>query len=179
MLRVQGCALACSLLVTTQLLAQQGPVRILIAISPANSSVPLGSTRQLAAQRIFIGAVNKTDTGRDLGQVTWSSSDQSVANVDQNGLLTTVSQGTTLVKVRSGPFMASTLVTVTAPAIDLIAVTPLNPSVPKGVPQAFTAMAHFTDGNNQNVTNSVSWSSLDLTVATVAANGIASTLNTG
>jgi len=63
-----------------------------------------------------------------------------------------------------------------------IAVTPPNPSVPRGLTQQFTATGTFTDGSTQDLTTSVSWSSSNGTVASIAnagAPGLATALSQG
>jgi phospholipase C len=64
-----------------------------------------------------------------------------------------------------------------------IAVTPADPSVTVGASQQFTATGTFSDGHTSNVTQSVTWSSANNTVATVSSaagtQGLASTLAVG
>ena len=50
-----------------------------------------------------------------------------------------------------------------------IAVTPANPSVPKGLTQQFTATGTFSDNSTQNLTNQVTWASATPSVATITA----------
>jgi hypothetical protein len=60
-----------------------------------------------------------------------------------------------------------------------IAVTPSNPSIKLGSSQLFAAQGTFTDSSVVNITVQVSWTSTDVTVATIKANGLATSAATG
>ena len=84
-----------------------------IAVSPfATELTALGETVQLTAEvrdqngRVMAGAT-----------VTWSSSNTSVATVDQAGLVTAISTGTAAITARAGPASASAGITVNAPPL--------------------------------------------------------------
>jgi 6-phosphogluconolactonase (cycloisomerase 2 family) len=59
-----------------------------------------------------------------------------------------------------------------------VSVSPVTPSVPKGVPQQFTATAHYADSSTLDATSVAAWSSSDAT-ATIDAKGLAKTLLQG
>ena len=84
-----------------------------IAVSPfAAELTALGETVQLAAEV-------RDQNGRVMAgvTVTWTSSDTSVATVDQAGLVTAVSPGTAAITASAGPASASAGITVTAPPL--------------------------------------------------------------
>lgn len=56
----------------------------------------------------------------------------------------------------------------TAPVLVSIAVTPVNPSVPAGRTQQFTATGTFSNGTNQDLTSTCTWSSNHASVATIS-----------
>ncbi|MDE7397173.1 MAG: leucine-rich repeat protein, partial [Muribaculum sp.] len=60
-----------------------------IEVTPATASVNMGSTLQLAAEALPSTAWEKT--------VTWKSSDESVATVDNKGVVTPVAKGTVVI----------------------------------------------------------------------------------
>jgi endo-1,4-beta-D-glucanase Y len=62
-----------------------------VSVSPTSASITAGSTRQLTATVLSSNATNKN--------VTWSSSNTSVATVNSNGLVTGVSSGTAIITV--------------------------------------------------------------------------------
>ena len=84
-----------------------------IAVSPfATELTALGETVQLTAEV-------RDQNGRVMPAATimWSSSNTSVATVDQAGLVTAVSTGTAAITASAGPASASAGITVTAPPL--------------------------------------------------------------
>jgi hypothetical protein len=69
--------------------------------------------------------------------------------------------------------------TVTAPVLNAIAVSPANSSLPNGTTQQFTATGSYSDGSTQNLTNSVTWGSSNTSVATINSTGLATAAGTG
>ena len=69
--------------------------------------------------------------------------------------------------------------TVTAPVLLSIAITPANPSVPAGSLQQFIATGTYSAGPSQNITGSVTWTSSNTGVATINSSGVASALVAG
>jgi hypothetical protein len=55
------------------------------------------------------------------------------------------------------------------PAFVSIIVTPTNPSIAKGTTQQFTATATFSDNSTQDLTNSVTWTSADESIAEISS----------
>jgi uncharacterized protein YjdB len=66
------------------------------------------------------------------------------------------------------PILVQNVVTVTA-----ISVTPQNASLAVGATQQFTATGTFSNGSQGNITSSATWTTSDVTVATISAAGIA------
>src|SRR5271156_2988727 len=63
----------------------------------------------------------------------------------------------------------------TAPGKTLTAITtsPTSASVAIGATEQFTAMAAYSDGSTANVTSMASWTSAEMSVATVSSTGMA------
>jgi len=157
-----------SLTVTAQVLAS-------IAVTPANSSIPLGTTEQLTAT----GKYSDGST-RDLtSAVTWSSTSTSTATIGSSGLATSHAVGMTTVAATLGTVSDQTNLTVSAAALVSIAVTPTSPSLPVGDTQQFTAMGTYTDGTTQNISTVVTWASSAPSVATIGSTGLAATEGDG
>lgn len=80
-----------------------------VALTPDMATLSIGQTQQLAATIIPINATNI--------QVTWSSSDNTIATVDNNGLVTAVSAGTVTITVTTvdGSFIDTASIEVLAP----------------------------------------------------------------
>src|SRR5205814_2370843 len=135
-----------------------------IALTPANPSIPVNTSQQLTAT----GTYNDGST-RDLTLlVTWApSSNASVATVSATGLVTGVGAGAATVTANLGSIMQSTTVTVTAPSISSISVTPEDLTLAIGITQQFTATAIYSDGSSQDLVTGVTWSSSTTSVATI------------
>ncbi len=139
-----------------------------IVISPANPSLPLGTTVALTAHGTYSDASVVDITS----SVTWATDSATVATIGNagatRGVVTAVATGTTAAHATLGAITASTGITVTAAALVSIAITPANPSVPAGTSQALVATASYSDGSKVDVTATAVWSSSATNVATVS-----------
>ena len=59
------------------------------------------------------------------------------------------------------------------PLLTSITVSPANSTIDTGQTQQFTAMGTFSDGSSRDLTNLVTWSSSNTTVATISSSGLA------
>ena len=124
------------------------------------TSMGKGTTQQLKA---------KVSPDDKVGQVVWSSSNESVLTVDANGLVTAVGDGTASITATVDGVCATTdAITVTTPVVKVSGVK-LSAANLKlavgGEPSTLTATVEPDNATNKNV----SWSSSDPTVATVVA----------
>ena len=129
---------------------------------PETAEVSQGSTTTLTATVAPNDATNKN--------VTWSSSDETVATVDANGVVTGVSQGTATITVTTedGSYTATCTVTVTAPiAVTGVTLDQNTASVAEGNTVTLTATVAPSNAANKTVT----WSTSDPSIATVS-NGV-------
>ena len=139
-----------------------------IDVAPVAPSIAQGTQLQFSAQG------NYTDgSTQDLtSEVTWSSSNTGVATISNaagsRGLASGASMGSTTILAALATVGASVELEVTAAALDSIDVTPENPSVPAGASHGFRALGRFSDGGTQDITDLVTWSSSDPTVATIS-----------
>jgi len=79
-----------------------------ISITPANPTLPPGTTQQFSASGTYSDGASYDITT----QVSWSSSDPSVATVSESGLATAVAAGSTTVTATYESISGSTVVTV-------------------------------------------------------------------
>ena len=75
--------------------------------------------------------------------------------------------------------MASTVLTITPAVVQSIALTPSDPSVPKGEAEQFTATGTLSDQSTEDLSNQVTWASDTTSVATITAAGLATGVGTG
>ena len=146
-----------------------------IAVTPANPSIARGATQQFTATGTFSDASTQNITG----SVTWTSLTASAATISSAGLAKGVGVGSSTIQAASGAVTGSTVLNVSAATLSSIAVTPLNPSISTGSTQQFTATGTFSDASTQNLTSSVTWTSLKTAVATISASGLASGVTAG
>ncbi len=154
-----------------------------IAVTPSNPSIAKGLTQQFTA----IGTYSDNSTQNVTSSVTWASATLPVATISNTagtqGLATGVGQGTSNITASLNGVTSGTTLTVTAPALVSIAVTPPSPSIPKGLTQQFTATGTYTDNSTQNLTSSVTWASATTSVATISntagTQGLATGVNPG
>lgn len=139
-----------------------------ITVTPTNPTLAKGRTQAFTATATWQdGSTLDMST-----QVTWTSSNTSAASVSAAGVATANAVGTTTITatlsggltVSGGPISGSTSLTVTAPTLVSVAVTPANPALELGANQPFVATGTLTDGTTQDLTQGATWASSDASV---------------
>ena len=152
-------------------------------IPDSQTTMAINETGQFIAIGNYIGNPATADLTT---QVTWLSSDQSVATVDSAGLATTISPGnTTIVAASSSGVVGTATLTVTASAV------PNQLTAINIIPSAQTAM-HINDlgqfiaigsytgsPSTQDITVGTKWASSNVGVATVSSTGLTKALALG
>ena len=168
-------------LTAQSLLMVVNPKLTAVAIGGGGSS-PKGVQKQLTAQ----GTYSDGQTLDITNKVTWESSHQNVATVDnatKKGWLIAVGEGKSTITATLDNIFGNTDITVTAAALLKITVDPANKDVPAGLKQAFTAKAQYSDGVVVDVTKTAVWSTSDSSIAAISnaegANGLLSALKAG
>jgi uncharacterized protein YjdB len=144
---------------------------LVYSISPANTTVPLGATKQLKFLLTWGG--NSDDR---TASSAWSSSDTAIATVSA-GVVTPVAIGTVTITANWGGNRASATVGVTKPSTPVLKVAPIG-RIDKGGTGQLTAKYIDANGVTQDVTASAMWASANQAVATVR-NGTVSGLSSG
>lgn len=147
----------------------QKPQLVSIQILPQNETIPLGKTLQfLVRSRYTDGSSHNLKK-----KVEWFSTDPNVADIGsgegQTGLAVSKSVGSTTVKATdpASRLSNSTLLKVVPAQLDVIRISPENPSIPMGEEIQLAATGIYTDGKKQNITHLCNWSSSDSEVASV------------
>ena len=146
-----------------------------IAVSPANSTLPVNTTQQFSV----VGSYSDGSSSDITAQVSWTSSTIANATVSASGLVTGVAAGSATITATLNSVSGSTSVTVNAPTITAISVTPDDLTVPIGVSQQYTASAIYSDGSIQDLVSGATWGSSNPAVASIDSNGLANTLSGG
>ena len=147
-----------------------------ITVMPANPNLERGRTLQFTAT----GAYSDGSTNNVSSQVTWTSSNTGVATINTSGLATGVSTGMTTISAALASVSNSTTLTVQVPrTLTSISVTPMNPPLWVGASLQFIATGTYSDGNTNNVSSQVTWTSSNTGVATINTSGLATGVATG
>lgn len=139
-----------------------------IDVTPTNPGLAKGTKRQLTATGTY------TDhTSQDLtSQVTWGTSDPSVASVSNaagsTGLASALGVGRTSVSAALGGVTGATTLEVTAAVLVDIQVGPADAVTAMDVTVEFTATGIYSDGSTQDLTAQVTWGSSDTRVAVIS-----------
>lgn len=149
-----------------------------IAISPPTASLAPRATQQFSA----IGTFSDGTTQDITPDVTWTSSNTAVAAIDsQTGLAVGQGSGTTQITATLGSLVspAATLTGTTA-TLQSISIAPTSASVARNGTVQFFATGTFSDGTQQNVTSSATWSSTNSNIASIGiGSGLARGLGAG
>src|SRR5205823_8928902 len=144
-----------------------------IAVTPASPSIAKGLTQAFLAT----GTYTDSSTLDITTSVNWTSSNTGIATIGLNtGVATGVAVGGPVIITATDPSTSKSgtaQLTVTAATLVSIAVTPGNPSIAKGLTQAFTATGTYTDSSTLDLTNSATWNSSNGAVASIDASGVA------
>ncbi|NLS14428.1 hypothetical protein HGP28_16255 [Vibrio sp. SM6] len=144
------------------------PTIVNLQIDNTGESVPVGASLSLSAYGRYLdnSQVNLTNS------VEWQSSDPSVAIVD-NGKVTALTQGDTTITAKTGNLTSQVAITVTDATLTQIQIatsdTALVSALPIGVGVTLTATGYYSDGQSQDLTSQVSWSSSDTSVLSVVS----------
>jgi hypothetical protein len=152
-----------------------------INITPTSATETfLGETTQFIATGNLTGGASQSLTG----QVQWSSSNIQVATINSSGLATAVGPGTTSITAQSGGTVATATLTVNTTGTSTNASINLIPGSAAasfvGETTQFIALGNLTGtGGTQDLTSNVTWSSSDVSIATIDKNGLATATGAG
>ncbi len=142
---------------------QPYPVVNGVTLSPANATITPGQQLQFAAN---------TSAGDQAGQSTWTSSNSAIASISNSGLATGLAPGTvTITATVPGGVLGSTTLTVGAPAVTGLSISPNPIQLALNTRRQLAATATFLNGANQDVTTQVNWSTGNPAVAQVSTTG--------
>ena len=142
-----------------------------VTISENDLELEVSDTYQLSAT---VEPANAADPS-----VSWSSSDENVATVDNNGLVSAMSEGTSTITVTTndGGYTASSAITVNPQVISVTGIAISEISIALNTEEAYqlSALITPTDATDQSVT----WNTGDASVATVNSSGLVTAVASG
>lgn len=145
-----------------------------ISVEPTATSVAAGNKQQYTAT----GTLSDGKSQDVTAEAAWSSSNTLVATVSNatgtRGLVGTLAQGTTTITATlSGITSNRATLTVTAPALVSMTITPANSIVSVSIASVqFQALGLISDGTTTNLTSSATWLSSDSNVALISDVGL-------
>ena len=140
-----------------------------IAVTPADSMMPIGALKQFTAV-----ATLSDSTTQDVSlSALWSSSAAVVATVSNQGLASSVANGTITISATVGAVSGSTSLTVTTATLTSITVNPSVAHISAHTYIRFTATGNYSDGSVVNNLQGVSWKSTKPQFASIRGTGIA------
>jgi uncharacterized protein YjdB/alpha-tubulin suppressor-like RCC1 family protein len=144
-----------------------------VSVTPSTDSLHPAQSVQLAAT--LFDSTGAEVTGR---AVSWSSSDSAVATVDASGLVTAVAVGAATITATSEGVNGTAAITVLAVPVSDVELTPANPIIVVGATAQLTATPRDSAGGAL-AGRTVTWTSLDPSIATVSATGLVTGVDVG
>lgn len=140
-----------------------------VSIDQSTVEMMIGEKKQLSAT---ITPADATDQN-----ITWSSTRQSVATVNDHGLVTAIAEGRTTIKARVGGKTSACIVTVSKEFVGVTSITldKTSLSLVKGESETLVATVNPADATHKKV----SWTSSDTNVATIDSEGKVSAIASG
>jgi trimeric autotransporter adhesin len=159
------------------LTVNSAPTLTSIVITPSSANISVGSSQSFQA----VGTYSDGSTQALTSQITWASSNKSVAAVSSSGLASAAAPGNTnITAALSGVTSLPVTLTVSAiPTLVSIIVAPVSPVyIPVGNTRQFGVVGIYSDGSIEIIQSGISWASSDNTIATVV-NGQVTAVSAG
>ncbi len=150
------------------------PTLVSITVAPPTIPVAAGYTQQYTAT----GTYSDGSTQNLTSTATWASSNIVSATITTGGLVSALKVGTSTISATSGTVVGSTTLTVTAPILLSIAVTPASVSLGLNATEQYTATGIYSDNSTQVITSAVTWTSGNTTLVSISSTGLAQVLGT-
>ncbi len=140
-----------------------------IAVTPSNSGMAIGTTKQFTATGTFSDSTTQDITA----SVLWGSSSPAAATINNQGLASSVAAGTTTITATVGSVSGSTGLTVSAVNLVSLAINPADPRVQRHTLIKFTAIGTFSDGSTSSSLSGLTWKSSKPQFASIRSTGVA------
>src|SRR5208282_6121966 len=144
------------------------PALLSITVSPNQASLPLDETQQFTATGNFTDGSTQNLTQ----SVVWSSSASNIAVVNQTGMAVANAIGTATIGATSVNLTGTASLTVNPAAVVSLNIVPATLSITLGSSSQLQAIATFSDGTTQDMTATVTWSSMQPAIAIVSSSGL-------
>ena len=146
-----------------------------INLTPTSPTIPNPGSIPFTA----VGTYTNSTVVDVTSTVTWTSATTTVATITAAGLASAVSPGTSVIQAALSGVTASTTLTVTGAQLVSLALNPANVTLLLNGVRQFGAIGTFSDASTFDLTQTVTWSTGDPTVATITTGGSAKAVGTG
>lgn len=147
------------------------PVLQTLTIDPASATLAAGGALQLKV----LGTWQDGSSSDLTSSATFAASPSGVVSVSNapgsQGKILAIAPGEAKVSASFGGKLAEATITVSKATLQALAISPAQPSVPKGVTVQLVALATLSDGSIEDVTEAVVWASSAPTIATISSSG--------
>ncbi|WP_232775084.1 MULTISPECIES: Ig-like domain-containing protein [unclassified Shewanella] len=142
-----------------------------LQVTPANSTVPKGTSGQYKAEAFYTDGHTS-----DVTQLaTWSALDPGIINIVAVGISAGLAEATavggTKIQANYDGATAWTEITVTDVILETLVVSPARTTIAAGLTQVFQASGIFSDGSSKDLSLESAWQSSDISVASVERDG--------
>lgn len=135
-----------------------------ITLTPSTALLAPGSAVGIAAYGNFTGGIVQWISPL----CTWTSSNNTIATVSPNGLVSGQSAGVVAITAQDGAITATASVLVESATLSSIQINPPSKTVAAGYASPFSAIGTFANGDQQDLTSFVNWTSSNSSIATIS-----------
>ena len=140
-----------------------------IEITPKNITLPEAAYGNYTAIGFY-----SDSTQHDLSkQVFWRSSDSSIVSIRLDGLATANKAGSVTISATLTGINATTTATVSAITLQSIDITPKDKTFPVGAYGNYTAIGHYSDSTQHDLSKQVFWGSSENDIVSIQPDGLA------
>lgn len=136
-----------------------------IAVTPASSVIAPDTYLNCVATATLSDGSTQVITN----VANWTSSESTVATVNNGGRVTASSVGVATITAQFGSASGDATILVSPSQLTSIQISPSTASIPQQTAVAFIATGMFADGSSQNLTNFALWTSSMPSIATIDA----------
>jgi len=156
---------------TVSLPVYEAPVLTTITVSPSTANITVGFTQQLNATSLdqFDFPIVAT--------INYTTSNSSVATVDTDGLVTAIADGSATINASSGSVSGTSTITVEAPVLTTITVSPSTANITVGFTQQLNATS--LDQFDFPIVATINYTTSNSSVATVDTDGLVTAIADG
>ncbi|HHI93181.1 MAG TPA: hypothetical protein ENK04_06635 [Gammaproteobacteria bacterium] len=141
-----------------------GPGLSRIEVTPSQPSIAQGTTLSLVAT-----GIDSDNSTRPLtNDVTWQSSDDSIATVSGSGVVSALAAGQVTLQASFDGVVGSTVLTVTNASLTSLEISPGSLQLAAGTSIEIGLIGHYSDGSTQNLETQANWAITDTAIASLS-----------